>query len=553
MLERLFIQIVNMSITGSIVILAVILARLALKRAPRAISYALWAVVLLRLTCPFTLPGAWSLPVSPSPISPDIVHIETSQTAQGSALANDLMQDALPSGVAGADTSPLQTGLYIAQFVWLGGIAAMAVYSAVSLIRLRRRLVGAVRMRSNIYLADHIETPFVLGLIRPKIYLPSTLGAREQTYVIAHEQAHIRRLDPAVKVAAFAVLAVHWFNPLVWAAFVLCTRDMEASCDERVLRHADANARAEYSASLLSLAAGRRIIAGTPLAFGEGSVKGRVRNVLNYRRPALWLTLVAVVAAALLGVWLLSGPSSSESLRAGYYTYETPDSQNPTVLSLQPDQEFTLSSPMPSSYSTYGAYQQEGSRLICRTQDQRFTYVFKIKGERLTFLARESSEMQDTDGSPVPDGAVFAYDGDLPTEVEKGIIPEGIDAPAAVLEQAKAYVAAQYADSGEAFPEYAYTDWRIESLERVYTYELDGLTLDIYQLDFKLRSEAPEKIAPAGGMHIADENWVCIDYPNSRFIVYDRDAEVSRAVMFENDCAPGDEIFTADLRAALAE
>lgn len=157
-----------------------------------------------------------------------------------------------------------------------------------SLCRLRRRIVGAVRLRDNIYLADHIDSPFVMGVLRPRIYLPSTLAEGERGYIILHEQCHIQRFDPAVKLLSFTALCLHWFNPLVWLSFLLSGRDMEMRCDEAVIRQLGDGVRADYSASLLSLATGRRILAGAPLAFGEGDPKSRIENLLRFRRPKTW-------------------------------------------------------------------------------------------------------------------------------------------------------------------------------------------------------------------------------------------------------------------------
>ena len=184
----------------------------------------------------------------------------------------------------------------------------MAIYSIVSYIRLRRKLTVVVPLRDNIFIADDIKSPFVVGLFRPKIYLPCNLGDKEQEYIILHEQHHIKRLDHVMKALAFLALAIHWFNPLVWVAFVLASKDMEMSCDEAVIRKVDGDVRADYSASLLTLATGRRIIAGTPLAFGEGDTKGRINNLSKWKKPAVWVVLIAVVACAVLAVTVLTNP-----------------------------------------------------------------------------------------------------------------------------------------------------------------------------------------------------------------------------------------------------
>lgn len=193
----------------------------------------------------------------------------------------------------------------------LGIFLLQALDGIVSYIRLRRKLSVVVPLRDNIFIADDIKSPFVVGLFRPKIYLPCNLGDKEQEYIILHEQHHIKRLDHVMKALAFLALAIHWFNPLVWVAFILASKDMEMSCDEAVIRKIGGDVRADYSASLLTLATGRRIIAGTPLAFGEGDTKGRINNLSKWKKPAVWVVLVAVVACVVLAVCLLTNPSQT--------------------------------------------------------------------------------------------------------------------------------------------------------------------------------------------------------------------------------------------------
>ena len=356
----------NMSLTASAVILCVLLVRLLLCRAPRVFSYALWAVVLFRLLCPVSLTAGFSLlgltdaPVRAAAahatvveyVPQDVVHAPEPQVVlpvpDG---VNDALNTVLPQGEEQTAADPLEAPVAIAALVWLAGVLAMAGYSAVSLVRLRRRLAGAVPLEGNVWLADHISTPFVLGLFRPRIYLPSALPEGERSYILLHERHHIRRLDHIVKLIAFAALCVHWFNPLVWLAFVLLGRDMEMSCDEAVLKKLGESVRADYSASLLSLATGRRIIAGTPLAFGEGDTGSRVKNVLRWRRPRTGLVLlaaavcVAVIAACaanpredggegpgeLAGTYASMEDFAREAMSADTVTYYTTDGREATA------------------------------------------------------------------------------------------------------------------------------------------------------------------------------------------------------------------------------
>ena len=323
LMHELFPMVCNMSLTASAVILAVLAARLLLRRAPKVFSYALWAVVLFRLLCPVSVTSAVSLmgalgaPAQERTQRTSAVEYVPADRIRGTAPAvTQLPQTPLPAETGGAvnaapaDTAPeavpatsFNEPVFILTLIWLAGMALLLAYSLVSLLRLRRRLVGAVRLRDNIYLADHIPSPFVMGLIRPKIYLPSDLRETERGYILRHEQYHIRRRDHLVKFLSFLALCIHWFNPLVWAAFVLSGKDMEMSCDEAVVKALGEEIRADYSASLLSLATGRRIVAGMPLAFGEGDTGSRIRNLLNWKRPRPWgMAVCAVVCVGLIAL-----------------------------------------------------------------------------------------------------------------------------------------------------------------------------------------------------------------------------------------------------------
>ena len=312
----------NMSLTASVAIVLVILLRLLLKKAPKVISYALWGVVLFRLLCPVSIGSNFSVynlfdaPAQESGtitsvieyVPSNIVHTEYPSVALPVPVISDVINDVLPQGQEQLVADPLEAPMSFATYAWMIGVLVMAIYSIVSYIRLRRKLSVVVPLRDNIFIADDIKSPFVVGLFRPKIYLPCNLGDKEQEYIILHEQHHIKRLDHVMKALAFLALAIHWFNPLVWVAFILASKDMEMSCDEAVIRKVDGDVRADYSASLLTLATGRRIIAGTPLAFGEGDTKGRINNLSKWKKPAVWVVLIAVVACAVLAVTVLTNP-----------------------------------------------------------------------------------------------------------------------------------------------------------------------------------------------------------------------------------------------------
>lgn len=314
MLSRLFLQILNMSFTASFVILFVLAARLLLKKAPKLFSYALWSVVLFRLICPFSFESVLSiLPAKVNPISQDIVYAAVPRVDTGIAAINHAVNASLPAATPYASINPLQGWVFLGTALWLAGIAVLLSYSVASLLTLQKRLKGAVCESGHIYIAKRLDTPFVIGILRPRVYLPASLSAEEKNYILLHEQIHIRHWDHLLKPLFFCVLCLHWFNPLVWAAFFAGTRDMEMACDEAVIRKLGNGLKKDYSASLLALATGRRIVGGTPLAFGEGDTRARIKNVLNYKRPAFWTAALALGVLVCIGVGLIANPVATRA------------------------------------------------------------------------------------------------------------------------------------------------------------------------------------------------------------------------------------------------
>ncbi len=315
-------KLLNMSLTASVAIVCILALRLLLRSAPKIVSYALWGIVLFRLLCPVSLSWGFSLySLGNAPaadggvltssieyIPPDLVHQEHPSVALPVPGVGEMVNEMLPQGEEQLVADPLEAPMAIATYLWLAGASAMAGYGAVSYLRLRKKLVTASLLRDNIYRCDEIAVPFVLGLVRPNIYLPSSIPQRELPYIILHEQHHIRRLDPVFKALAFAALCIHWFNPLVWAAFVAAAKDMEMSCDEAVIKQMGEGILADYAASLLSLATGRRIAPGMPLAFGEGDPQGRIRNLAGWGGRKAWLAPLAVLACAGAAAVLLTNP-----------------------------------------------------------------------------------------------------------------------------------------------------------------------------------------------------------------------------------------------------
>ena len=307
----IFLTIVNMSISAAWLVLAVLALRLLLKRAPRWISVLLWGIVAVRLVCPFFPESPVSLIPNPETIRPGISTDDSPSLDTGisalDAVVNPMFTGAFAPG-RGDSANPLQIWIPILSAVWALGMAGILGYTAVCCLRLRRRLSTAVLLRDNLFQSEYAVSPFVFGIIRPRIYLPYRMDEGDFAYVAAHEQAHIRRHDHWWKLLGIVLLAFHWFNPLLWLAYTLLCRDIEGACDEKVIREFDREQRAGYSQALLSNSAGRRRAAACPLAFGEVGVKERVKSVLNYRKPAFWTILAAGVICVVLAACFLTDP-----------------------------------------------------------------------------------------------------------------------------------------------------------------------------------------------------------------------------------------------------
>ncbi len=314
-MSELFLEIVNRSIAASWIVIAVLILRFCLKKAPKWVNVLLWGIVAVRLIFPFSIESALSLIPSAETVSPSIM-METAPSVQTGVPAldqviNPVIDHSL-SPAPGASANPLQIWIPVLTVIWLWGVAALFLYSAVSYRRLRRRVCEAVILRDNIYQSENVCSPFVLGIIRPKIYLPYHMDKREMDHVIAHEQTHIRRRDHWWKPLGFLLLTVHWFNPLLWLGYILLCRDIELACDEKVIREMGNEQRADYTQALVSCSVSRRSIAACPLAFGEVGVKTRVKSVMNYKKPAFWIILASALICAAAAVCFLTNPKTEQ-------------------------------------------------------------------------------------------------------------------------------------------------------------------------------------------------------------------------------------------------
>lgn len=313
-MSGLFIKILNMSIAASWLILAVFLLRRLLKKAPKWVNVLLWGIVALRLLCPVSIESTLSLIPGAETIPADILLQVQPMINSGLSLLNStindfILQSAAPAAEASAN--PLQITFFVLSVIWIAGLCLMLAYSLLSYLRLRHRLNTAIRLKDNIYQSENIAAPFILGIIRPRIYLPFE-QEESLEYVLAHEQAHLSRRDQLWKPLGFLLLSIYWFNPLMWAAYILLCRDIESACDEKVIRHLDREQRVNYSEALLNCSISRKSLAACPLAFGEVGVKSRIKNVLNYQKPAFWLIVIAVLVCIAVSVCFLTNPPGEE-------------------------------------------------------------------------------------------------------------------------------------------------------------------------------------------------------------------------------------------------
>lgn len=310
-MEAVVIKLLNMSIAASYLALAVMVLRLVLKKAPRWLFVALWAMVGLRLLLPFSWQSAMSLQPSAQPIPQTIVTDPVPKVNTGIPVFNNAINPMLETSFTpapGESVNPMQVFARVAGYVYLAGVVLMALYTAFSYLRLKVRVREAVKKEGRIYLCDRIPSPFILGLFSPKIYLPSSMAEEDIPFVVAHEKAHIRRCDHIWKPLGFALLSFYWFNPILWVSYILLCRDIETACDEKVITLRGVGIKRAYCEALLNSSVSRRTIAACPLAFGETGVKARIKNVLSYKKPAFWIILIALIAGIVVGICLLTDP-----------------------------------------------------------------------------------------------------------------------------------------------------------------------------------------------------------------------------------------------------
>ncbi len=305
-----FISLVNISITAGWIVLAVVLIRLLFRKAPKWLSCALWGIVALRLVFPFSVESVFSLIPSVNTINPDAIYSDSFEVNTGFQAIDGAVNTLYENAAVPAGAEVELTG--ILALVWVLGVCIMLSYALISWLRLKLSLRTATKKEGNIYQSESVSSPFVLGTFRPKIYLPYQIDTADEPLIIAHERAHLKRFDHLIKPLGFLLLSVYWFNPLMWVAYILLCRDIESACDEKVIRELGEECRKSYSAALLNASISRRSVAACPLAFGEVGVKERIKGVMNYKKPAFWVIIAAVVVCVVAAVCFLTNPKGSD-------------------------------------------------------------------------------------------------------------------------------------------------------------------------------------------------------------------------------------------------
>ena len=332
-MNELFLKIINMSISASWLVLVVLILRFVLKKAPKWVNILLWGIVAIRLICPFSFESALSLIPSAETFPEKVISGPSFDVQTGITPVDNRINDYLGDRYFEGVTVPANNGnniMTILTIVWTIGILLLVAYTVISYWRLRRKVDTAVRYKDNIFQSENVKSPFVLGIIKPRIYLPFNMNGQDLEHVVAHEQAHIHRKDHWWKPFGFLLLTIHWFNPLVWLAYVLLCRDIELACDEKVIKELGNEQRADYTQALVACSVNRRMIAACPLAFGEVGVKDRVTSVMNYKKPAFWGVVLAVIVCVFVAVCFLTNPVTKNNGTDGTVTewfdyLETPD------------------------------------------------------------------------------------------------------------------------------------------------------------------------------------------------------------------------------------
>ncbi len=312
--DSIFIGLLNASISACWLVGAVLLFRLIFRKAPKWLTVALWAVVAVRLICPVPIESSLSLVPTAEPLPTEILNIDSHKGVESTTVEiinNPVYSDYVNSEID-VDVDSFQWDAVLGGLAWVYGVGAMILYALFSYLIVYLKIRQSVNLKDNIYLCDRIDTPFIFGIIRPKIYLPSLMYEEDRAFVLAHERAHLKRKDHIWKALGFALLTVYWFNPVIWLSYILLCKDIELACDEKVIKEMGAEMKKPYSMALINCSVPKRMITACPLAFGETGVRKRIKAVLSYKKPALWLIIIALVASVILAVCFATSPKREE-------------------------------------------------------------------------------------------------------------------------------------------------------------------------------------------------------------------------------------------------
>lgn len=414
-MEVVFLKLANLSLTASWMVLAVLCLRCLFKQAPRWLLCSLWGLVALRLICPFSIESALSLIPSGQPLPDEIIYtanpaIDSGISAIDNAINPILSQSMAPSEFVSAN--PTQIWSFIFSQIWILGMVIMLLYALMSYLLLRHRMAAATILRDNIKQSERVDTPFVLGFLRPTIYLPYSIDESDFAHVVAHEQAHIQRRDHWWKPLGFLLLSVYWFNPLLWLSYALLCHDIESACDEKVIREMDRENLRAYSTALLNCSIHRRSIAACPLAFGEGDVKKRVTRIMYYKKPTFWIVLTAVAASVVVAVCFLTNPKDTTQPQEGQEPETHMEMTNPgdaaKVIPLSPEEIEEVN----KAFDPY-VYDKNGRAIGAKTISCFFTSYYDdvreldfeafmryFPGDGRTASRQEFEALRDVDGWP---------------------------------------------------------------------------------------------------------------------------------------------------------
>ena len=393
-MEQIFLKILNMSITASYLVLAIVLLRILLKKAPKWLRCSLWVLVGIRLMLPFSFESVLSLIPSAHTVPEDILYAQVPAIQSGIPAVNSSLNPIIFESMAptlGNSVNPMQVVAHIASLVWIVGMGIMLLYAAISYRRVRSRVQNTKFLRENIVICPQVDTPFILGIFRPTIFLPEGLAEMDTEYVIAHEKAHLRRKDHWWKHLGFLLLTIHWFNPVLWIAYILLCRDIELACDEKVIRELGVENKKPYAEALINCSAPRKLISACPLAFGESGIKGRIQSVLHYKKPTLWILIAALILSVATAVCFMLNPPEERLIRQKQTMYLTVTTSLPGFSAIEEDHFY--------AYDTAGILYKVGK--TAPKDREHYDYSEKLtEGDRIVVFAEKPIRIRDHSGYP---------------------------------------------------------------------------------------------------------------------------------------------------------